>query len=150
MRGFMQIRAHALRAAVAAAALVAGVSPIAAQGSYSPYNETATAALARYVRDLASSPHDFTLLVSAGRAALEVGDVQAAAGFFARADEEKPKSWQPQAGMGAVAAASGEAQSALPYFARALQLGAKPVDIAVGRGLAYDLLGRQAEAQADY
>ena len=44
-------RAPALRRCAAA--------PAAAQGSYSPYNETAAAALARYVRTLASDPKDF-------------------------------------------------------------------------------------------
>lgn len=149
MRIFTRVRAAYLLAALAASA-VAGAAPVAAQGSYSPYNETATAALARYVRALSATPHDFALLISAGRAALEVGDVQAAAGFFARADEERPKTWQPQAGMGAVAVANGEPQSALPYFARAQQLGASVAAFGADRGLAYDLLGRQAEAQADY
>ncbi|MES2001151.1 MAG: hypothetical protein V4444_02415 [Pseudomonadota bacterium] len=142
------VRAGAL-AAVAAAALVAAV-PAAAQGSYSPYNETATAALARYVRAIAADPKDFASLVAAGRAALELGDVQAAAGFFARADEVNPKSWQPQAGMGAVSVGNGEAQAALPYFTRAQQLGATAANFGADRGLAYDLLGRLGEAQADY
>ncbi len=134
---------------MAAAALVAAV-PAAAQGSYSPYNETATAALARYVRAIAADPKDFASLVAAGRAALELGDVQAAAGFFARADEVNPKSWQPQAGMGAVSVGNGEAQAALPYFTRAQQLGATAANFGADRGLAYDLLGRLGEAQADY
>ena len=134
---------------MAAAALVAAV-PAAAQGSYSPYNETATAALARYVRAITADPKDFASLVAAGRAALELGDVQAAAGFFARADEVNPKSWQPQAGMGAVSVGNGEAQAALPYFARAQQLGATAANFGADRGLAYDLLGRLSEAQADY
>jgi Flp pilus assembly protein TadD len=125
-------------------------APAAAQGSYSPYNETATSALARYVRTLASDPKDFDALIGAGRAALEVGDTQAAAGFFARADEVNPKSPEPQAGMGAVSVANGEPLAALPYFKRAQQLGARLPDFACDRGLAYDLLGRQADAQADY
>src|SRR5574338_1039253 len=91
----------------------AGVAaPAAAQGSYSPYDETASAALARYVRTLASNPKDFDSLIGAGRAALEVGDTQAAAGFFARADDIKPNSPLPQAGMGAVSVSNGDAQGA--------------------------------------
>ena len=38
----------------------------------------------------------------------------------------------------------------MPYFTRAQQLGAPVATFACDRGLAYDLLGRQAEAQADY
>ena len=149
MRATMHLLRAGALAAVAAGALVAAV-PAAAQGSYSPYNETATAALARYVRAITADPKDFASLVAAGRAALELGDVQAAAGFFARADEVNPRSWQPQAGMGAVSVGSGEAQAALPYFARAQQLGATVANFGADRGLAYDLLGRLGEAQADY
>lgn len=127
-----------------------GLAPAAAQGSYSPYNETASTALARYVRTLASDPKDFDALIGAGKSALELGDTQAAAGFFARADDINPQSPQPQAGMGAVSVATGDAQGAIPYFARAIQLGAKLSTIACDRGLAFDLLGRQADAQSDY
>ena len=134
----------------AAAPLTVLPAPAAAQGSYSPYDETATAALARYVRTLASSPSDFGTLIGAGKAALEIGDTQAAAGFFARADEINPKSPLPQAGMGAVSVANGEPLGALPYFERARQLGAPLASFGCDRGLAFDLLGRQAEAQADY
>lgn len=125
-------------------------APAAAQGSYSPYDETPAAALARYIRALASDPHDFSSLIGAGKAALELGDTQAAAGFFARADEVNPKSPLPQAGMGAVSVANGEPLAALPYFARAQQLGAPLATFGCDRGLAYDLLGKQAQAQADY
>jgi hypothetical protein len=52
--------------------------------------------------------------------------------------------------MGAVSVANGEPLAALPYFKRAQQLGAKLSEFACDRGLAYDLLGRQADAQADY
>jgi len=149
MRGLLRF-SLAGAALSCACAVVITAAPAAAQGSYSPYNETASAALARYVRTLASSPKDFTTLIGAGRAALELGDAQAAAGFFARADEVNPHSPLPQAGMGAVSVVSGEPQAALPYFSRAQQLGATLATIGCDRGLAYDLLGRQAEAQADY
>jgi len=148
MRGSMRLG----RVLVACAGAALAIAPIqaSAQGSYSPYDESATAALARYVRDLAADPKDFTSLIGAGRAALALGDTEAAAGFFARADEVNPHSPLPQAGMGAVTAMNGNAQAALPYFTRAQQLGATLATIGCDRGLAYDLLGRQAEAQADY
>jgi Flp pilus assembly protein TadD len=139
-----------LGALIACAAPVLASAPAAAQGSYSPYAESPAAALARYVRTLASDPKDFTALIGAGKAALELGDTQAAAGFFARADDANPRSPMPQAGMGAVSVANGEAQAALPYFARAQQLGAPVAMFGADRGLAYDLLGQQAQAQADY
>ena len=52
--------------------------------------------------------------------------------------------------MGAVSVANGEPQAALPYFTRAQQLGAPLARFGCDRGLAYDLLGQQAHAQADY
>jgi Flp pilus assembly protein TadD len=149
MRGSLRLSLTGSLFACCAAALCAS-APVAAQGSYSPYNETASAALARYLRTLATDPKDFKTLIGAGRAALELGDAQAAAGFFARADEVNPRSPLPQAGMGAVSVISGQPQAALPYFSRAQQLGATLVTIGCDRGLAYDLLGRQADAQTDY
>lgn len=148
MRGLPDIRVAG--ALLLGALLAVGLSPVAAQGSYSPYNETPASALARYVRTLASAPKDFGSLVGAGKAALALGDNQSAAGFFARADEVNPRSPLPQAGMAAVSVANGEPKAALPYFNRAQQLGAPLPTIAADRGLAYDLLGQQAQAQADY
>lgn len=149
MRGLARISFVCAVLASGCAVTVLGV-PASAQGSYSPYNETPAAALARYVRALAGSPRDFGSLVGAGRAALELGDTQAAAGFFARADEVDPRSPYPQEGMGAVSVANGDAKGAMPYFARARQLGATQAMLGCDRGLAYDLLGQQALAQADY
>jgi Flp pilus assembly protein TadD len=148
MRGSVGLKKIILTCALAA--IAAGSAPASAQGSYSPYDESATAALARYVRDLAADPKDFTTLIGAGRAALALGDTEAAAGFFARADDVNPHSPLPQAGMGAVSVMNGDPRAALPYFERAQQLGATMATIGCDRGLAYDLLGDQAKAQADY
>jgi Flp pilus assembly protein TadD len=148
MRGLLHMRM--LGALIACGAAVAAAAPASAQGSYSPYAESPAAALARYVRTLASDPKDFSSLIGAGKSALALGDNQAAAGFFARADEVNPRSPMPQAGMGAVSVANGEPQGALPYFTRAQQLGAPVAVFGADRGLAYDLLGQQANAQADY
>ena len=158
MRGHSHIRIRGLARGVALGALIAcaGLSALAApqaasaHGSYSPYDESASMALGRYVRAIADNPKDFDALIGAGRAAIALGDPHAAGGFFARADEVNPRSPLPQAGMGAVAVLNGEPHAALPYFNRAQQLGAPVSSFALDRGLAYDLLGRQAEAQADY
>jgi Flp pilus assembly protein TadD len=150
MRGYSTISFFGALCACAAGAAVAVAVPASAQGSYSPYNETPAAALARYVRALADDPKDFQSLIGAGRAALELGDTQAAAGFFARADEVDPRSPLPQAGMGAVQVDNGDGKAAMPYFSRAQQLGATQAVLGCDRGLAYDLLGQQSKAQADY
>ena len=126
-------------------------APAAAQGSYSQYDESPAAALARYVRTLASDPKDFASLIGAGKAALELGDAQAAAGFFARADEVNPHSPLPQAGMGAVSVANGDAAGGAALFRpRPATRRAGRRRFGCDRGLAYDLLGQQAQAQADY
>ena len=150
MRGLGKIQLLGALLACAEGVAALAPAPATAQGSYSPYNETPAAALARYVRTLASDPKDFQSLIGAGRAALELGDTQAAAGFFARADEVNPRSPMPQEGMGAVQVANGQPQAAMPYFSRAQQLGASRAMLGCDRGLAYDLLGQQAKAQADY
>jgi len=150
MRGLLHIRVIGALFACAGGVAMLAAAPASALGSYSPYNETASAALARYLRALAEDPKDFQSLIGAGRAALVLGDMQSAAGFFARADEVNPRNPQPQAGMGAVQVHLGDAKAAIPYFTRAQQLGATQALLGCERGLAYDLMGQQALAQADY
>ena len=112
--------------------------------------ETPGAALARYVRVLASSPRDFNSLIGAGHAALDLGDVQAAAGFFGRAEEVNPNAPAAKAGLGAAMANMGDADGAIFYFNQAARLGATPLTLALDRGLARDLAGDLSGAQSDY
>jgi Flp pilus assembly protein TadD len=139
------------RAAFVMSAVLATAAPAYAQYDAVPtYAETPEDALSRNLRLLAQNPRNFQALVAAGRAALATGDTQAAVGFFGRAEEASPSSWQPQAGKAAAMVAMGDPQGALPYFARAQALGAAQLLIAVDRGLAFDLIGDQARAQSDY
>ena len=112
--------------------------------------ETPGAALARQVRVLASNPRDFNALIGAGHAALELGDVQAAAGFFGRAEEVNPNAPAAKAGLGAAMANMGDADGAIYYFNQATRLGAQPLTLALDRGLARDLAGDLGGAQSDY
>ena len=112
--------------------------------------ESPSDTLAYNMKVLGTSPKDFNALIGAGRAALALGDAQAAAGFFGRAEEVWPASALPQAGMGAALAQDGDGRGALQYFARAVQRGATPSMIGADRGLAYDLTGQHNLAQADY
>ncbi len=148
----------ASRAAFGLCALLAA-TPAAAQyidGSPPPLPEVprgaenAADALARNVRILAQSPRDYKALVGAGRAALATGDAEVAVGFFGRAADVWPSAAAPKAGMGAALVAMGEASHALTEFERAARLGATVSSFALDRGLARDLLGQQALAQADY
>lgn len=143
-----RMRAVALMfvSALALSGLPSAVHALGLQG----YAESPADAMARYVRILADSPRDFNALVGAGKASLDLGDAQSAAGFFGRAEEINPGSPIPQAGMGAALVMTGDPQAALTYFARAEQLGATAAMIGSDRGLAYDLLGKHVAAQTDY
>jgi Flp pilus assembly protein TadD len=112
--------------------------------------ETPGAALARNVRILAGEPRNYQALLGAGQAALATGDAEAAIGFYGRAGEVNPASWVPKVGQGAALVQLIEPGSAMQAFAAAQRLGASQGAVALDRGLAYDLLGDQARAQADY
>jgi Flp pilus assembly protein TadD len=142
-----RVRIAALILGLVGLALAAASAPVSAQIGW---RETPTQALDRHIRVLARSPKDFLALIGAGKAALELGDTQAAVGFFGRADEVFPSSPLPQAGMGAAMVSDGDAYGAMRYFERSRQLGATPAMIGADRGLAYDLIGRHSDAQADY
>ena len=114
------------------------------------YAESASDALARNIRTLADDPKNFAALVAAGKASLKLGDPQAAAGFFGRAQEVNPNSPLPFAGMGAALVATDDPKGALNYFAKAQSLGGSVTSFGCDRGLAYDLLGKQVVAQTDY
>jgi len=114
------------------------------------YAETPSAALARNIRLLAVAPRSYEALIGAGRAALALGDSQAAIGFFGRAEEVSPRSPAPKAGTAAALVAMEEPVQALGYFAEAMRLGATQSSIGADRGLAYDLTGEPRLAQADY
>jgi Flp pilus assembly protein TadD len=107
-------------------------------------------ALSRFLRILATTPDDVTALAGAGRAALDVGDTNAAAGFFSRADVLDPRNGQVKAGLAGTMLANGNARAALRLFNDAVGMGVAPADIAADRGLAYDLRGLPKRAQADY
>src|SRR5688500_14602609 len=142
-----RVRVAALILGLVGLALTVASAPVSAQVGW---REPPVAALDRHIRVLAKSPKDFLALIGAGKAALELGDSHAAVGFFGRADEVFPSSPLPQAGMGAAAVADGDAYGAMRYLARAAQLGATAAMIGADRGLAYDLMGRHSDAQADY
>jgi Flp pilus assembly protein TadD len=126
------------------------LTPAQVRAQYGVAAESPSDSLARHMKTLASDSRNFQALIGAGKAALALGDTQSAAGFYGRAEEVWPSSPMPQIGKGAALAQEGDGRGALPYFARAQQLGAAVPSFGLDRGLAYDLLGRHGEAQADY
>ena len=115
-----------------------------------PRDGGAGAELRRNLTALALNPRSVTALNGAGRAALEMGDADAALSFFARASEAEPRNPRARAGMAQALVHLERAGDAMPLFSEAIALGAPEYEIAADRGLAWDSLGQPARAQADY
>lgn len=104
------------------------------------------AALARLARD----PRDLAALIDAGNAALQMGDVDAAVGFFSRADQLSPNNMRVKAGLAGALVRSENPYDAIPLFTEAERAGAMDAMVLSDRGLAYDLVGDNATAQRYY
>ena len=102
------------------------------------------------LNQLARSPQDLEALIAAGRASLELGDVQAAIGFFQRADTLWPGSVRAKTGLAGAFALADDPITAINLFNEAERFG--PIDAArtADRGLAYDLVGDTLTAQTYY
>jgi Flp pilus assembly protein TadD/cell division septation protein DedD len=99
---------------------------------------------------LAKAPRDRDTLLEAGQAALGVGDLEAAIGFFGRAAEIDPGHPGVAQGLATVYLRSGRAGEALVQFDRALAAGADERSLVTDRALTLDLVGEQAAAQTAY
>ncbi|MEO0441375.1 MAG: SPOR domain-containing protein [Pseudomonadota bacterium] len=102
------------------------------------------------LRRIARNSNDSSALADAGLAALDLGDTRAAIGFLAKADQIYPRSGRVKAGLARALLAEKNPFGALRYFDEAIANGFALKDIAADRGLAYDLIGRNADAQKDY
>ncbi len=107
---------------------------------------TLNAALGR----LARNPRDVEALIDAGNAALAMGDVDAATGFYRRADQVAPGNPRVKAGLAGAMVRNGDPFGAIPLFDAAERAGALDSVLAADRGLAYDLVGDNASAQRYY
>ena len=88
--------------------------------------------------------------MGAGKAALELGDAQAALTFFARAEEQLPRDGRIKMWIGSALIQLQQPHAALKFFRDAAELGVPAAEIARDRGLAYDIAGNPREAQRDY
>ncbi|MFL6858647.1 MAG: tetratricopeptide repeat protein, partial [Allosphingosinicella sp.] len=107
-------------------------------------------ALSRYLHDLADNPRSVAALTGAGKAALDMGDAQAALAFFARAEDAAPRDGRVKAMMGAALVQLEQPRAALKFFTDAVQLGCPEAELAGDRGLAWDIMGDPRRAQRDY
>lgn len=122
------------------------IAPAQAQSSAQSANLNLQDALRRIARN----SNDSSALADAGLAALALGDTRAALGFLARADEIYPRSGRVKAGLARALLLEQNPFGAIRYFDEATANGVSAKDIAIDRGLAYDLIGRNADAQKDY
>jgi len=125
-------------------------APLLAQPVVQPLPGGNTQALNAALARLARDPRDLGALIDAGNAALQMGDVDAATGFFARADQLSPNNMKVKAGLAAALVRSENPFDAIPLFAEAEKGGAMDPMLEAERGLAYDLVGDTATAQRFY
>ena len=102
------------------------------------------------LRRLAQDPRSLTALIDAGQASLALDDVDAAEGFFRRAEAIVPADGRVKAGLASVMVRRQQPVEALRLFAEAEQAGEPMRFHAAERGLAYDLIGDNIHAQEEY
>jgi len=140
--------------ALSALALIAGltvpVSSASAQGMVQAIPPKETRDLSEALGRLARNPRDLSALIAAGDASLQVDDVDAAIGFFGRADDLSPGNPQVKAGLAGAYVRSGRPLEAMELFVEAQAAGGASGMMAADRGLAYDLIGDPARAQEEY
>ncbi len=115
-----------------------------------PLPPPASGHLSEALRELATNPENLDALLKAGKASLELGDVDAAVGFFIRADALPGVKGRAKAGLGAAQIQKKRPVDALQLFQQAQAEGATLDSFAGDVGLAYDLVGDNARAQQFY
>ncbi|OYY72900.1 SPOR domain-containing protein [Sphingomonas sp. 28-63-12] len=155
----MNTRTFPFAAAMLAVPMLSGMAPAWAAQNQSPYQTpyqtmpgpTPDAdALAAEMRILGNNPFDLNALISAGERTLKLGDVDAAAAFFQRAERISPNNGEIKAGKARTLVQLGRPGEALRLFAEAEGLGFDVESVGAERALAYDLIGEQERAQRAY
>jgi len=147
----------------AASAPVVAVSPIidgqAVKGPTAKmlrelgFDANATTVMQRYaglIDAFVADPRDVPALLDAGRAALRLGDTDAALGFFRRADQVSPGNAAIKAQIGKALVRADKPVEAIGYYDDAERAGGDTTSFAGDRGLAYDLVGDNGTAQRWY
>ena len=136
------------------AGLIGGTSflpaSVSAQAVVQPLPPRAAGDLNDALRRLARSPRDLSALLDAGEASLAVGDLDAAIGFFVRGQDVAPENGRVMLGLARCFTLQRRPVEALRLFAEAEQAGIAESEMAADRGLAFDLVGDNASAQALY
>lgn len=147
---------HRIRLILALSAL-APLHPALAQSSgdgsravVQPLPSPAVGELNSALRRISRNSRDAEALADAGFASLRLDDVEAAVGFFTRAQEVQPGNAQVKLGLASAYLRSERPVEALQLYREAEQAGASSQAMAADRGLAYDLVGDNAAAQQEY
>lgn len=135
--------------AVGVAILAAPAASIA-QPVVQQLPDPASARLNDALRRLSSNPQSLPALIEAGRASVELDDVDAAEGFFARAQAVAPTNGAVLAGLALVALQREDPSLALDLFDQAAAAGESLAPYAADHGLAFDLVGENQLAQERY
>ncbi len=141
-----QFLKYLVLASIPLTSIAVPVAPSNAQKSGAENSQNLQDALRRIARN----SNDSTALAVAGLAALKLGDTRAAIGFLAKADQIFPRSGRVKEGLARALLQEENPFGAIRYFDQAIKHGVPVQKIAADRGLAYDLIGRNAEAQRDY
>ena len=141
-------------------AIVSTLTAFAASGAHAqqatsrevvqPLPSSQVQRLNRALLELARQPTSVPAMLEAGDASLDVGDLDAAIGFYQRAAEVDPSDARIKLGLARVYLKSGRPVEAMPLLQEAESAGAPARDVLGERALAYDLLGDQAAAQETY
>ena len=87
-------------------------------------------ARAHYEQVLEVTPHHFTAMIQAGVSAARLGDSEAAAAFYRRAEEIRPDSWIPAFNRACIQALAGDPTAALDSLGKAVERCGKPAKMA--------------------
>ncbi len=99
---------------------------------------------------LAKSPQDVAALIDAGEASLDLGDSQAAVGFFQRALQIQPGNAQVKADLAGAYVQAEDPFTAIELFDEAEKAGPIAPARLADRGLAFDMVGDNQTAQFYY
>jgi len=146
--------AQGLSLAVAGGVLFVGALAVEAQEYSRPVVQAlpdpATEKLNDAMRALSRNPTSLDALVAAADASLALENTDAAAGFIQRAEAIAPADGRVAGSRASWLVRHQQPIEALALFAQAEQAGALTTAHLGDRGLAYDLVGDNARAQADY
>ena len=109
-----------------------------------------SAELSDALREVSQRPNDIPVLIKAGDAALESGDLAAAERFFRRIQEIEPGDARAKLGLAAIAVRKEDPFTALRLFDEAQAAGVDSLRYSGDHGLAYDLVGDTVRAQRFY